>query len=686
MFKEAYKLETGVAKIPEGTTKIENYAFCNNRRIRHVIIPDSVTEIGEQAFYDCSNLGKIFIPKSVTRIAANAFDYCDGLRSIVVEEGNPKYDSRNGCNALIETATNKLMKGCGDTIIPDGIEVIGSHAFGKDKRELVIPDGVKKIEAFAYSGNSSCIEIPASVVEIDEDAFTRCNAKGVVVAKGNPVYDSRNDCNAIIETKTNRLIYGSSSTIIPEGVTEIKTGAILGFKDYELIIPKSLTHFEACMANTMYLSKIVVAEGNPVYDSRKDCNALIETATNTLLIGCSKTKIPSGIVTIETNAFTKSSFKKIRIPKSVKTIKDSAFFLCEIINLVIPKSVTELGGEAFACCYLERIVVENGNPVYDSRNDCNAIIETATNTLIRGCCKTTIPDSVTKIGDEAFESCFWLKNLVIPEGVTEIGYGAFSECRGLENIIIPKSVTSIGDWAFSECEILESIIFYCGEVELGENTFSSCYIKEVLYPQEYAEYYEQRIAQSYPRDISYENYEYDEWNQLLYIIDPKLALDNLMCGGDIELLEPTELTCATIPEGVTIIDRYAFAFCENLAQVVIPESVKTIKNSAFYGCGELSKIVIPNGVEEIEACAFGSCNKLEHIEISATVKTIGLNAFSYGERMKTIIFKGLVEEMRFGTLEKDELIETILVPTGAIEHYKKIFPKKYHDKIVEHAQ
>ena len=103
------------------------------------------------------------------------------------------------------------------------------------------------------------------------------------------------------------------------------------------------------------------------------------------------------------------------------------------------------------CNSLTSINVSEKNTVYDSRNKCNAIIEKSTNTLIVGCKNTTIPDSVTSIGDVAFYGCSGLTSITIPESVTSIGDSAFESCKSLTSISIGNGVTSIGDSAFRDC-------------------------------------------------------------------------------------------------------------------------------------------------------------------------------------------------------------------------------------------
>jgi len=196
-----------------------------------------------------------------------------------------------------------------------------------------------------------------------------------------------------------------------------------------------------------------VADGNTVYDSRNNCNAIIKTATNTLILGCKSTVIPD----------------------NVTSIGECAFFGCtSLTNIDIPASVTSIGDAAFEdCSGLTSILVADGNTVYDSRNGCNAIIETATNTLIAGCKNTVIPNTVTSIGIGAFDGCTSLTSIDIPASVTSIDDAAFDGCTGLTSIEIPASVTSIGERAFIDCSNLSSVIIYAPSLTTyGSNAFS----------------------------------------------------------------------------------------------------------------------------------------------------------------------------------------------------------------------
>jgi hypothetical protein len=137
------------------------------------------------------------------------------------------------------------------------------------------------------------------------------------------------------------------------------------------------------------------------------------------------------------------------------------------------------------CGNLTSIVVASGNPNYDSRNNCNAIIETATNTLIAGCMNTVIPNSVASIGEGVFSGCTGLTSIDIPNSVTSIGSYAFYDCSNLTSVTIGKSVTSIGNYAFKRCLNLTEIYSFAlvpptlFSVSFGSHFFSTLHVYDI---------------------------------------------------------------------------------------------------------------------------------------------------------------------------------------------------------------
>lgn len=190
--------------------------------------------------------------------------------------------------------------------------------------------------------------------------------------------------------------------------------------------------------------------------------------------------IPNSVVTIEPSAFfTCYSFDgDLVLGNSVTTIGDYAFDDCNGLHgvLNIPSNVTSIGTSSFRYCEFSGMTVDPANPVFDSREDCNAIIVTSANELLTGCANTIIPHTVTAIGENAFCGLTGLTSIDIPESVTSIGAGAFSFCFNLTgDLTIPNSVTTIGSGAFFQCSGFDGTLTIGESVEfIGDYAFRQC--------------------------------------------------------------------------------------------------------------------------------------------------------------------------------------------------------------------
>ena len=601
-------------------TGISDGAFSNSKELTSVTIPSTVTTIGEGAFWGCTGLTSIWIPKSVTQIGPRVFGCCSGLTSITVSSSNKNYDSRDNCNAIIETESNTMVAGCQNTTIPNSVTSIADEAFNGhiNLTNITIPNSVTTVGNYAFSGCSGLtnVTIPNSVTTIGRGAFYQCvSLAGITIS--------------------------SSVTSIGEYA------------------------FQMCHS----LASIAVESGNTVYDSRDNCNALIETASNQLLVGCQNTVIPNSVTSIARQAFYMRSGRfSINIPNSVTvigdiafdgctglesvtlgnsvtTIGDYAFRDCALTSIIFPKSVTSIGTNVISgCSGMESIAVESGNPVYDSRDNCNAVIETASNRLLMGCQNTVIPNSVTSIGDYAFYDCTRLKSITIPNSVTVIGNYAFWKCFALENVSIGNAVNTIGIDAFAFCTSLTSLIIPSSVTRIYNDSFVGCEALESI-------------------SVESGNTIYDSRNHCNAII---VTANNILMLG---------CQNTVIPNTVTSIGHGAFSCNSNLTSITIPNSVTELGNYAFNGCTGLTSITLPNSVTSIGQWVFSGCTNLASITIPNSVKRIGEAAFCTGGNLtdvysyvydpsKVAIVFVFYESGIFDSLNDSSPVRTLHVPYG----------------------
>jgi len=369
---------------------------------------------------------------------------------------------------------------------------IGERAFNNcsDLTSVTIPNSVTSIGNSAFLGCSglTSVTIPNSVTSIGEYAFLYCS--------------------------------GLTSVTIPNSVTSIG----------------GLTFSRCISLTSVTIPNSVTSIGRDAFWA---CSGLTSVT------------IPNSVTSIGNSAFEYcSSLTSVTIPNSVTSIGENAFGYCTgLTSVMIPNSVTSIGVNAFgACSGLTTMFVEAGNTIYDSRDNCNAIIETASNTLVAGCKNTIIPNSVTSIGNHAFDNCGGLTSVTIPNSVISIGNNAFSYCS-LISVTIPNSVTSIGNYAFQSCSSLTSVSIPNSVTSIGDYAFCYCCSLTSI-----------EIPNSVTSIGEYAFYG---------------------CSG---------LTSVTIPNSVTSIGEYAFQDCSSLTSVTIPSSVTSIEDWAFAGCSSLTSI------------------------------------------------------------------------------------------------
>ena len=536
---------------------------------RNMEIP--VTSIENSAFKGCSDMTSLYIPYSISDFPE--YSYMPTTLKVTVDPLNTTYDSRENCNAIIHTATNKLVKGFTNTVIPSNIEIIGKNAFynNTELSKINIPNSVKEIEQEAFCGCSgltdvsfsnnmktigrmafgecaslTAVEIPFSVKSIYSNAFYNCTNLTSVTLSSDLDYL---DHSAFLNTPW----FAAWNEMQPDGM--VYWGKLAWY--YKGIMPES--------------ASIVIKDGT--------------TGLMPALF------------------YGKKTLQKITIPASVKLIGQQTFQNCSGLQEIYI-------GDLSAWC---NITFEDqySNPFCSCYNSAKLFVSgTEVQDLV-------IPEGVTAILKYAF-AYFPIDHIQIPSTVTCIGDNSFYFCRKLKSLIIPGNVKAIGYNAFRNCSNIETLEFEDGLESIGACAF-----------------------------------------QGLYKITTVKIPESVISIGDSGFAECEKLTSMDIPYGITIIPGYML-YGAGLTSFSIPGSVKEIGEHAFRGCRKMTKLVIPGSVQLIGNEAFASCPFVDVYNFSEELPTIGYDIF-----------------------RKTDLSDaTLHVPASALDAYKAASSWKNFGRIV----
>jgi hypothetical protein len=593
-------------------TSIGYSAFAGCSGLTSVTIANSVTSIGDYAFQDCSNLTSVIFGNGVTSIGDVAFSRCSSLTSVIFSGSITSV----GINAFYATAWYDKQ--------PNGLIYIDKVAYKYkgtmvENTDIVIKNGTTTITREAFYGCSglTSVDIPNSVTSIGTSAFSGCS--------------------------------GLTSVTIPESVTSI---------GYNV--------FNGCTGLTSVTlnSNAIVSKAYTYSDNIKN---IFGNQVKEYVLGDDVTSIGSYAF------YGCSGLTSVNIPNSVTSIGEYAFYSCSgITSVTIGNSVTSINSYAFSNCRgLTKVIVSN----------------------IAAWCRIPFPDAFANplyyahhlYSDENTE----ITELVIPDGVTSIGDYSFSGCSGLTSVTIPNSVTSIGDYSFSGCSGLTSVyVNWATPINISADVFSNRQNANLYVPASSKDVYA-------AADYWVEFKEIKEKAGSHYTGDIITATTIEGIEMKFKVISPTEVEVCTetidqdvtgsftIPETVgeeyhvTRIGVGAFFnyHMDEVTAINIPNSVTSIGDYAFAFCGQFTSafsISIPDNVTTIGMYAFFMCKGLQSIELGSQLTSIGVNAFGFCESIKKIVCKAKTpptcEESDLSSINKTDC--KLYVPKGSLSAYQ----------------
>ena len=559
------------------------------------------------------------------------------------------------------------------------------------------------------------------------------------------------------------------------------------FKDCEtlisVVIPDNVTGVLGPLSVPKYsLKSITVSEGNTVYDSRNNCNAIIEKATYengskvSLILGCENTIIPNEVSVIYPYAFANTSLKSITLPKNIQIINAEAFKDCSNIDSIWVKAieapylrgdnvflnikeggtlyypsgsdystwfgylnsynwnyvaydypiepepeksvlpepspngivfrynakVSEIGSLTLELCTdisAFKSIIYNGKNIIDDIhiNDLNGRAYITVQTEGEHIIELVLKDDIHIISNRLFEVIYQLTDVVIGEGITEIGGNAFRICRDLTTVTIPSTLNKFGTYMFDDCSKLQTIYLKTTSYSISDYSFYGIATGGTLY---YVDGYRPlTLLSSSPYFLGYYS-----WNGIPKNYEPEPDLictlyvrnttgSTVICGkmtnvsdvfyngssimndiivntdgcGTYIFPESGKQTLNFVLKDDTVIENRAFFQCDSLTKVVISDTVRTISERAFGYCLYLAEVTIPEGVEIINENAFYNCTDLASITIPDSVITIGSNAFGYCKYAKSLVIGSGVTSIGTSAFRDCQNITSITIPDSVTE-------------------
>lgn len=634
--RDTFSFNENIEHLTLDVYNIPAYAFEGCKNLKSIHLKSYIVGIDEYAFKGCTNLETIEINGYLKNVKSTAFLDCNNLKSITMTLDAEFRDHSK--KTLYNLQNHQLVLGTSEIPNDEDITRLSNNSF-YGRNALTYLNVNEHIEEVGYNVIGGC-----------------SNLTRISVDKLNKKFDSRENCNAIIETNSSTLVAGCVNTIIPNDIIKIRSQSFVDTYITGINIPTSVKSIEqrAYVGNTM-INNVSVSVNNNTYDSRNNSKTIMETATDKLILACNASVIPASTKAIGGYAFENTTFETLNIPEGVTTIEDYAFAnMKNLKSITLPSTIQNIGKNIFDNCdNLETIVVAADNPVYDSRDNSNAIIEKSTNKIVYGCKNSTIPDSVETIGsysfadveglmsidtnnvkvveEGAFMNCENVNSLTISDSVTTIKQEAFGNLSKVETLKIPNSVDVIEPKAFMGLTSLINIsvdeendtyeskgndgIF---EKSTGSLVLGCAYtdLSKVNHVKNFAFYGSKLKKLDIHQGLVFEQRAFSGCRYLNEIVVAENhPLYEIKCSNAVVNKGTTTmiLGCNSTSldmGGVDVIDSYAFEGSGIIGMNIdsfTTSSVHTIKDYAFLDCNDFLYFDMNNRVTNIEANAFKNC-------------------------------------------------------------------------------
>lgn len=496
--------------LPESVSKISDYSFQDCNKLLRISIPYNVADIGEYAFYNCGALEVVDIGSQITEIPSCAFTLCNSLKDIHL----PRIITKFGRDAFY--GSQNIERVISDTSDYWSI----SEAFAKAEYEN------------EYSNPLSCGAL-------------------LCYKSGDPIKNVR------IEGNVSPHAFSGCANVF--GQTSIYEWESIGAASFKGV-------------NLGYLS--LTAHGGTIAES-----AFEKATFNHFSVGSlTNSDIPYGPITIDEGAFRYSNGLKSITTHGIKKIGAHAFYSSDLEAVFLMNDTVELSEyNPFGNCPLTKISVENTNQKYDSRQDCNAIIETSTNKIITACSNTVIPDGILAIYPGAFSSARNIRNLEIPGTVLELPDHEFYGFKNLTSLKIGEGLTKIGGECFRDVPLLETVELPESLTEIEDMTFYQLPSLPIFDDITYADSVLVKVV-----DLTRDTYNIKEGTKFI----EHLAFARAV------------MTHLVIPHSVIQINPYAFFPCKYMQYYDFSshDHIPRIYGNSFDGISESCKIIVPDSL------------------------------------------------------------------------------------------